>query len=178
MDHHIATDRNTPRTRRPRRLVAAGLSVLIGLVALTPLTATPASAATGADVSATVDPANGFPTWYQDESGRRLAPCLDVGDPNCVVLADATYDPAKPLSFPANFPSEFFYALADSVKLDTKGCSGTKPGKFSVRMGLEGAFANGTPAAGDQMVFGRVRVIATGGLCKTSTYSVTSPYGQ
>ena len=70
------------------------------------VTAVPASAATTADVATALDPSHGFPTWYQDASGTRLAPCLDAADTNCVVLADAGFDPAKALSFPTNFPSE------------------------------------------------------------------------
>jgi hypothetical protein len=167
----------TARRRLTRFLVA--LVVVLGVAGLTPLvTAVPASAATTADVATVLDPSNGFPTWYQDASGTRLAPCLDAADTNCVVLADAGFDPAKALSFPANFPSEFFYSVVDSGRLDTKGCSGTKPGRFSVRMALEGSFVNGTPVPGTQMTFGRVRVIATGGLCKSSTYQVTYPFGQ
>ncbi|HET9759838.1 MAG TPA: hypothetical protein VFP51_08815, partial [Nocardioidaceae bacterium] len=167
----------TARRRLTRLLVA--LAVVLGVAGLTPLvTAVPASAAITADVATVLDPSNGFPTWYQDASGTRLAPCLDAADTNCVVLADAGFDPAKALSFPTNFPSEFFYSVVDSGRLDTKGCSGTKPGRFSVRMALEGSFVNGTPVPGTQMTFGRVRVIATGGLCKSSTYQVTYPFGQ
>ena len=169
---------SAPARGRLARLVLALVAVL-GLAGLTPLVAAPAaSAATAADVSTALDPQNGFPVWYQDTGGTRLTPCLDAADANCVVLADAGFDPAKALQFPTNFPSEFFYSVVDSARLDTKGCSGTKPGRFSVRMALEGSFANGTLVPGDQMVFGRVRVIATGGLCKSSSYEVTYPFGR
>ena len=169
---------SAPARGRLARLVLALVAVL-GLAGLTPLVAAPAaSAATAADVSTALDPQNGFPVWYQDTGGTRLTPCLDAADTNCVVLADAGFDPAKALQFPTNFPSEFFYSVVDSARLDTKGCSGTKPGRFSVRMALEGSFANGTVVPGDQMVFGRVRVIATGGLCKSSSYEVTYPFGR
>ena len=44
----------------------------------------------------------------------RVEPCLTIGDPNCVLLGDAGFNPAQPLAFPTNFPSEFFYSLVDS----------------------------------------------------------------
>ena len=178
--HHRPSARGRAPSVRSRitRGVTA-LALVLGLAGLAnTLAPAPALAATGPDVSTAIDPANGFPLWYQDAGGTRLAPCLDAADPNCVVLADATFDPTKPLAFPGNFPSEFFYTIVDSARLDTKGCSGTKPGRISIRMALEGAFANTTPVNGDQMAFGRVRLIATGGLCVNATYTVTYPYGQ
>ena len=44
-----------------------------------------------ADVSATVDPRNGFPSWYQDANGVRVQPCFDPNDVNCVAPISATY---------------------------------------------------------------------------------------
>ena len=177
--HRPSAQGRAPSVRSRITRGVTALALVLGLAGLaSTLAPAPALAATGPDVSTAIDPANGFPLWYQDAGGTRLAPCLDAADPNCVVLADATFDPAKPLAFPGNFPSEFFYTIVDSARLDTKGCSGTKPGRISIRMALEGAFANGTPVNGDQMVFGRVRLIVTGGLCVNATYTVTYPYGQ
>ncbi len=163
--------------RRPRRAVVCLL--LVTLVAATAPLLAPAQtvAAVSADV-ATTDPTNGFPLWYQDTGGTRLAPCLDPADASCVVAGDATYDPARPQLFPSNFPSEFFYALADSQKIPTNGCSGTKRGTVSVRLALEGAFTGGSPVPGQQMTFGRVRLNVTGGLCANSSYTATYPFGQ
>ena len=151
--------------------------MLSGVLAALPLTASSA-ATTPPAVSAGTDPANGFPQWYQDNTGTRVAPCLDPADANCIVAADAGFDPAKPTVFPTNFPSEFFYLNAQSDRLVTPGCKGAKPGRISILNNLEGAFANGAPKFGDQMVFGRVRLILTGGLCPKSTYQVTAPYGS
>ncbi len=172
---------------RAQRRVRAGLgrilrvviliSLLGGLLAVLPVASS--SAATPVpDVSSEVDPANGFPLWYQDSSGVRLAPCLDIADSNCVLAGDAGYDPARPLAFPANFPGEFFYAQAQSTRLSTAGCRGTKPGRIDIGLALEGAFVNGAPAYGDQMVFGRTRLTVSGGLCPTTTYHATYPYGE
>ncbi len=170
-----------PKHRARRRILdrsAWGATVLAmmlgGLVPL--LAASPAEAAPGA-----VSPgrqANGFPEWFQDESGTRLQPCLDPADSRCVVLADAGFDPARPVSFPTNFPEEFFYTIVDSQRLATTGCQGTRRGTISMRFALEGAFANGQPVPGDQMVFGRVRLTVTSGLCANADYTVVHPFGR
>ena len=119
----------------------------------------------------------GFPVWYQDTGGTRLTPCLDAADTSCVILADAGFDPATALKFPTKFPGGFFYSVVDSARLDTKGCSGTEPGRFSVRMALEGGFVNGTPVPGDQMVFGRLSFTtdSNGALAKNQGDAVNSP---
>lgn len=120
---------------------------------------------------------NGFPLWYSDSNGVRLGTCVDPADTRCIVLGDAGFDPALPLVFPTNFPGEQFYAIADSQVLTTPGCGGTPAGTALMRAALEGAFANGTPAAGDQIVFGRVRITVTSGLCPNVPYTVRTPYG-
>jgi hypothetical protein len=168
------------RTRRDRRrpvLIAMAVLLLGGILATLPLTASTAATTTPA-VSAATDPANGFPLWYQDSTGTRLSPCLDPADANCIVTADAGYDPTKPQVFPTNFPGEFFYANTQSDRLATPGCKGAKPGRISLLDSLEGAFVNGAPKFGDQMVFGRERLIVTGGLCPKATYQVNGPYGH
>ena len=129
------------------------------------------------DVSTATDPAHGFPTWYQDRNGLRLEPCLDTASGSCIVLADPTYDPAQALSFPDNFPGEFFYAVADSALVTTPGCAGTTPSTAMLRVALEGSFGGGVPAAGDQTTFGRIRVIVKSGLCPFTPYTFETPYG-
>ena len=157
--------------------IAVLISLLGGLLAVLPMAASSASTPVP-DVSHEVDPSNLFPSWYQDASGVRLAPCLDIADSNCVLAGDASYDPASPLAFPGNFPEEFFYAEAQSTRLTTPGCKGTKPGRIDITVALEGAFTNGAPAYGDQMVFGRTRLTVAGGLCAGSTYHAVYPYGE
>ncbi len=172
------TERSGSRSPRRRPVVLALVVLLVGAVLATlPLAASSAAPAQPA-VSAGTDPANGFPLWYQDNTGTRVAPCLDPADANCIVAADAGFDPARPTVFPTNFPSEFFYLNAQSDRLATPGCKGAKAGRISIISNLEGAFVNGAPKFGDQMVFGRVRLILTGGLCPKSTYQVTAPYGS
>src|SRR5262245_18632108 len=79
-----------------------------------------------------VDPANGFPGFYLDSNGVALQPCLDpVCDPALVLP-----DPGAPVSFPDNFPEEFFY---------WRGVSDMATGNVRARLvlALEGAFVNG-----------------------------------
>ncbi|MBD3782555.1 MAG: choice-of-anchor D domain-containing protein [Micrococcales bacterium] len=166
---------HSTRYRGTATALAALLTVALALMALP----TPGALAAGGQpaVATAVDPANGFPLWYEDAGGTRLEPCLDPSDGNCVVLADAGYDPARPQVFPSNFPEEFFYLVAESSKIPTPGCQGTRRGTTSVRLALEGAFANGAPAPGEQMVFGRVRLTVTSGLCANGSYTATTPFG-
>ena len=112
------------------------------------------------------DPNHGFPLYYQDSTLLALQPCLDLAcDP-----ALAVPNPAAPVSFPDNFPSEFFYSRA-IAKL-------TGPGNVTgvLTLALEGSFVNGVPAAGNQIVFTRLRIRATG-LLPGQSYTVSHPYG-
>jgi Bacterial Ig domain len=119
-----------------------------------------------------VDRNNGFPAWYQDSTGLALDPCLpnaqELADGTCLVDAEQLTNPASPISFPNNFPDEFFFWHGDS-NLTVNG------GRALLVMALEGAFANAV-INGDQMVFARVRIRvdipAPGG-----TYRVIHPFG-
>lgn len=125
-------------------------------------------------VSPTNDPGNGFPLSYTDAKGVTVSSCLDGADPQCVLPGageEPNFDPSKPTEFPGNFPSEYFYYIAESDILTTP-----TGGKVMMRFAIEGAFLNEDPAPGDQMVFGRIRLTGTG-LEPSSTYTVTHPYG-
>jgi hypothetical protein len=129
-------------------------------------------------ISPTLRALDGFAEWYQDDNGVRVQPCLDAADSNCIVLADAGFDPALPLDLPANYPSEFFYQIADSDLIPTDGCGGTtSPGTAHLRTALEGSFANGFPELGQQTAFARIRIVVTRGLCANTSYTFTTPYG-
>jgi hypothetical protein len=123
-------------------------------------------------------PGNGFPFWYQDLNGT----VLDL----CIPTATATQDPSGlqetacllgppapplPYTFPTSFPDEVFYHRVVSDPLTTSP-SGQKA---VLVLALEAAFASGGPAAGQQMVFARIRV--TAGVPVSGTYTVTHPYG-
>ena len=113
-----------------------------------------------------IDPANGFPTYYQDSTALALAPCLDVVCNPALGLPN----PALPLSFPDNFPVEVFYSRAVA-----KMTAGTVSALYTAA--VEGTFLNGVVALpGDQIVFSRVRV-RVAGLQPGGLYTVTHPYG-
>src|SRR5262245_29935070 len=125
-----------------------------------------------------VDPANGYPQFYQDKAGLTLAPCLDqvAGDP--CVLAGTIPNPSAPITFPTNFPEEFFYGAADADI--GPPFAGVATGRARLNLRMEGAFGNpaGTVANGDQVVFARFRFRARdGGLTPGATYTVTHPFG-
>src|SRR3954452_3322562 len=113
---------------------------------------------------------NGFPTSYKDSHAVRLEACITADDPLCAAAASDTYDPDQPVSFPDNFPDEFFYQLA-SAKVPVNGA-----GNLLVETNLEGAFATGAPVAGDQIVFARVRIRDVDVPAGT-TWRITHPYG-
>src|SRR3954471_1791125 len=125
---------------------------------------------------------NGFPAWYKDGNGTRLEPCLDAGDPLCIMGALAPPDqPVTPDDVQGNFPDEFFYQASDAG-LDNVGANvGTaaKPrfGKASLVASLAGPFAH-APAPREQMVFARLRLRVTDGLQSNANYLFVHPYGE
>jgi len=115
-----------------------------------------------------VAPANGYPRWYQDKTGITLEFCspqsqaeLDGG--YCLLLpGDTTF----PEVFPSSFADEHFYWAADAIVGDAR-----------LILGLEAAFGQGPVKAGDQVVFGRLR-IRYDNLPASGTYTVYTPYGK
>src|SRR5262249_23112165 len=116
-----------------------------------------------------VNPANGYPRYYVDASGLALGPCFDLAG-NCPLMADALPNPLAPISFPANFPDEWFYWLANAKMTLPNG------GLATLVMAVEGAFLNGAVVPGDQIVFSRLR-IRVSNLVPNATYTITHPYG-
>jgi hypothetical protein len=121
---------------------------------------------------------NGFPTWYRDKNSAgatsRLEICLPVApslaDPYCA--PPVLPDPAAPMVYPTNYPDEMFYQMATAAIV--------QPGMdLLVEMNLEGAYATGPVIAGDEMVFGRIRIRdRKTGYTPGTTWRVTHPYGQ
>lgn len=147
--------------------------------ALTLLGATIVSTSSLADLARVgpVDTANGFPRWYQDLNGLVLDKCFPsagVVDTGAAQQNACLLTFPGPYTFPTQFPDEFFYfrAVSDAFTVGT----GANAKRAVIVLALEGAFANGAPAAGDQMVFTRIRV--TAGVPVDGTYTVTHPYGQ
>ncbi|MBG0561971.1 PKD domain-containing protein [Actinoplanes aureus] len=112
---------------------------------------------------------HGFPAWYRDSNGVRLEACTTLDDPLCSTLPDEVPNPDEPVSYPGNFPGEFFYQLAGAELTLADGT------EASIGMDLEGAWAAEEVREGDQMVFGRIRIRfdATTG----EAFRVTHPYG-
>ena len=126
------------RRRRVLSLSAAG-ALAVGMLAAVPVAS---QAAVAPAVSTVINQDTGFPEWYQDASGLRLAPCLSASEP---CLAGATVpDPTQPPSVPSNFPDEAFYYNATATM-------NVGSAKATFVAALEQAFGNtaGTTASGD-----------------------------
>lgn len=112
---------------------------------------------------------HGFPAWYRDSNNVRLEACVTLDDPLCPTLPDTLPNPDGAVSYPDNFPDEFFYQLAGVDMTLNNGVRAT------IGLDLEGAWAAGEVREGDQMVFGRVRIRfdAPAG----ERYRIVHPYG-
>ncbi len=174
----VAPGTPTRRRRPGRRAIAVAAAVALPLTA-----ATTASAVTQITVKnpgglVEVGPVNadhGFPSWYGDSRPGnqqiRLEPCLDLDNPLCGLLPDEVPDPEAPISYPDNFPGEFFYQLA-GAELDLPG-----GGRAVLTLGLEAAWANDVVQNGDQVVFARTRVVVRDAT-PNSTLTFKHPFGE
>ena len=90
------------------------LPLLAAIVCLS-LVAAPVPARAELAAVGPLDPANGFPLWYQDQAGTTLELCLDTvssaAGPLCLL---AQPNPNAPISFPDNFGAEAFWWSATS----------------------------------------------------------------
>ena len=129
---------------------------------------TPATPRLGKLVQVGPTAEHGFPAWYRDSNNVRLEACVS-DDPLCPVLIDEVPNPDLPISYPDNFPGEFFYQLAGANVVLTNGVTAT------VGLDLEGAWANEEVIDGDQMVFGRVRIRFDAP--EGDRFRITHPYG-
>jgi hypothetical protein len=129
----------------------------------------PGSARTGSLTQVGPLADHGFPAWYRDSNGVRLEACTTLDDPLCATLPDEVPNPDEPVSYPGNFPGEFFYQLAGAEMTLANGVD------FGIGLDLEGAWAAEEVRAGDQMVFGRVRIRFDAP--EGERYRITHPYG-
>lgn len=113
-------------------------------------------------------PVTGFPAYYQDSNGLRLAHCLDA-TALCGPAVTDVPNPSQPISFPNNFPFESFYFLSQSVITLPTGAKALFVG------GLEAGFNSGDVQDGSQMTFARVRLRID--VPTTGHYVITHPYG-
>src|SRR3954452_15899255 len=165
--------RTRARLQLRRRSMTVGVAVLAlaasGVVIASAATPPPAhlGGTVGLRQVGPIDQANGYPMWYKDTSNTRLELCLDPSDPNCII--GVVPDPTKPVSFPDNFPDEAFYSSADA-NVDVGN------GTAKLVTGVEAAFAGaGNVAKGQQITFGRIRVVAK--TIPDGNYTVTHPFG-
>jgi hypothetical protein len=175
--HFLSAQRRTPRHRGPspasrRRGIAAATAVLLAATGAGASLAATQVTQTNLNKLTAVGPVNteyGFPSWYEDSTKTRLELCLDAENPLCGFLPGDIPDQTAPISFPNNFPDEAFYMLAGSELTLPGG------GKAVLVLGLEAAFANAV-TEGDQVVFGRQRIVVKGGPANT-TLTFQHPYG-
>src|SRR5215211_1736928 len=148
-------------TRRVRRWLAATTTAALGASLGLAVLAAPAQA-TLAPAFGPVDVSTGFPSYYEDTTGLRVEPCLN----STFCLA-----PGGPLAPPEG---EMFYNSASATQ-NLPARTGVPGGRATLTLALEGAYAGDGP--GQEVVFGRSRFVATGGLTPGETYTVTHPYG-
>jgi hypothetical protein len=119
-------------------------------------------------------PGNGYPMWYKDANGVTVdLPIPPTGDG--VTAPTMIYAPViagNAYSAQTGFGAEAFYFNAH----DNKNFN-TKDGKGTFLLGLEAGYAGGAnPAAGQQVVFARIRCTAS---VKTAgTYTFFHPWGS
>ena len=163
--------RLAPRVTARRGVAAVAALVLTATGLSSAVAATQVTVKNPGQLTA-VGPVNtehGFPSWYEDSTKTRVELCLDALNPLCGFLPGDVPDESKPISFPDNFPDEAFYMLAGS-ELDLPG-----GGRAVLVLGLEAAFANSV-TDGDQVVFGRQRIVVKDGPANT-TLEFKHPYG-
>lgn len=114
----------------------------------------------------------GYPAWYQDSTGVALEFCTPVNqaelnDGWCTILpADVPTGAAPEVPF-TNYSGEHFYWIA-SAGNRTSGL---------LTLALEAAFNTADPVAGEQIVFGRVRITIPS-LPASGDYKVYTPFGD
>jgi hypothetical protein len=117
-----------------------------------------------------INDATGFPDWYRDTNGVEVEPCLVFDNPNCNGPLEMP-NPDAPVSWPDNFPGEFFYWTGEAALTANGGNA------VLAEYAVEGTFAAEIPRFPDQMVFTRTRYRIRGGLQPDTDYKITNPYG-
>jgi len=146
--------------------------IIAAAAALFPMAA---ASAQGLAAVGPLNPNHGFPEWYEDSNGLRMAGCSeDVG----LCLLEAPLELLDPtLPFPANYGGDFAHHLYYNV-CGAEMQSGGNGGLAMIVISLQGGFANEDEAArdGEQDVFARFR-IRIDNLVAGETYEVTTPAG-
>ncbi len=167
-------------SRLPRRgILSPALQPLVVIVALLGgivSTAFAQSPLTGGSLHrlGPIDPAFGYPKWYQDSSGVafELGTALSAGELENMLLLLGPGDTVAPERYvyppttPSTFPNEHFYYMASAASEDIPiplGANAGKPEdtttKAIVILALEAAFSTGhDEVPGSQIVFSRTRI--------------------
>lgn len=152
--------------KRSCRLIAAAAVLLL-------VVAVPAAHAQLSRVGPVLPTTDGYPAWYQDKTGLTLEFCrpnqAELNASWCVILpADVPNGVAPETAF-TNYAGEHFYFAA---------VSGSRPASGAILvLAVEAAFAIDEPVAGDQIVFGRLRIVVPS-LPASGDYKVYTPYGD
>ncbi|MSX70892.1 MAG: hypothetical protein F2752_04920, partial [Actinobacteria bacterium] len=128
-----------------------------------------------------VDPATGYPAWYQDANGLAVELCTPTTQAD-LVSGICLVTPAEvvvvPEVFPTNWSQEHFYYFTSAVMRVASATPGvTTP--LKVLTGVEASFNTPTPEAGQQITFGRWRVQApqaNAGMACAGTFTIYSPH--
>lgn len=161
-------------------------AMLIALVAI--VLAAPVQAATPPQVGP-LDWRTGFPLYVADSNGLKLGMCLD-DEAQCL-----TFNPdlVAGTGFPTVLDSDegtsnfsFAPSVADPTVIEPvpeafwwasdARIDGPAGQRMRLVLSTEAAFGGLTAVAGDQVAFGRVRVVLTG-MTPDATYHVVHPYG-
>ena len=127
-----------------------------------------------------VDPAHGYPAWYQDTNGLALELCVPGTQADLVAgicfLAPADV-PALPEVMPTNWAQEHFYYYTSTLMTVASLNGGTT--KLKILQGLEASFNTPAPTPGQQITFARWRVQvpqSQAGLACAGDFTIYSPH--
>src|SRR4051812_20616632 len=106
MSRAVRSGRRSARRPRHLRLITLAILVMAALsatavVAYGEIVGTPNKGHLTA--FGPIDGTTGFPSWYKDETGLRLEPCIDANNSLCGFVPGDVPDPNAPLSIPDNF---------------------------------------------------------------------------
>lgn len=117
-----------------------------------------------------IDPRHGFPMWYQDDQGLRLALCLDTNGLCLAEIPNPTLPPSVTDAL-INFPGEAFWWSAEAEINRAIG------GRVRLVLAKEAAFTTEDATIGNQISFSRIR-IRLDELTPGASYTITHPYGS
>ncbi|MCX7153039.1 MAG: hypothetical protein NT115_11080 [Proteobacteria bacterium] len=128
-----------------------------------------------------VDPATGYPAWYQDANGMALELCAPTTQADLltgICFLTPVEVPVLPEVMPTQWSQEHFYYYT-SVVMNVASATPGVTTPLKVLMGLEASFTTATPQAGQQVTFARWRVMAPqaqAGMACPGNFTVYSPH--